>query len=89
MRANLRRTLAPLAVEFIHPAPLDPSPQVRAFGCPVRFDAPLCRMLFAREDLLQPLCTSNAILDGMHDRTPSSGWRAWVATASACAHAIA
>lgn len=62
------RKVAPLAVEFVHLAPTDPGHHVRAFGCPVRFDAPDCRMLFAREDLLQPLCTSNAMLAEMHDR---------------------
>ncbi|MGJ7506318.1 AraC family transcriptional regulator [Variovorax sp. GT1P44] len=62
------RRLAPLAVEFAHPAPPDPTQHERAFGCPVRFDAPGCRMLFASEDLLQPLCTSNDMLASMHDR---------------------
>jgi AraC-like DNA-binding protein len=60
--------LSPRSVAFVDPGPPDPSRHAQAFGCAVSFDAPGYRMVFARDDLLRPLCTSNAVLTEMHDR---------------------
>lgn len=62
------RALAPRAADLAHPAPADPQPYVRAFHCPLRFDAEVCALHFSREDLLLPLPTSNPVLAEMHER---------------------
>jgi AraC-like DNA-binding protein len=62
------RDVQPLAVDFVHPAPADPEPYRKAFGGPLRFDAPLHRMLFSHADLRRALPTSNPLLADLHDR---------------------
>lgn len=57
-----RRELEPLAMEFAYPAPADERLHREAFACPVRFDAPANRMLFAAADLQLPLPTHHPVL---------------------------
>lgn len=63
-----RRELAPLAVEFAHPAPADRRPHEDAFGCEVRFGAQANRILLANADLAVPLPTADATLAALHER---------------------
>jgi AraC-like DNA-binding protein len=49
-------------VTFARPAPADPAPYQRAFGCPVRFAAPRNALEFAAGDLDEPLPAGNAEL---------------------------
>jgi AraC-like DNA-binding protein len=62
------RDLHPLEVAFSHPAPRDLAPYRTAFRCPVSFDAPLCSLIYALDDLARPLSTSNPTLAALHDR---------------------
>ena len=43
------------AVDFVNPAPLDRRPYTRYFGCPVRFDQPVTRLVLPLVSLAAPL----------------------------------
>jgi len=58
----------PRAVAISWPAPRDLAPYREAFRCPVSFDARICCLVFALEDLSRPLPTSNPVLARMHER---------------------
>jgi AraC-like DNA-binding protein len=60
--------IGPRAVEIPYPVPADPKPYLDAFGCPVSFGAPAASLLFALDDLDQPLSTSNSTLAQLHER---------------------
>ncbi|HYD62625.1 MAG TPA: AraC family transcriptional regulator ligand-binding domain-containing protein [Noviherbaspirillum sp.] len=62
------RRLRPLQVDLANPAPGEVGPYQDAFDCPIRFDAPVHRMVFSDADLGAPLPTSNAALAELHDR---------------------
>ncbi|NDZ16456.1 AraC family transcriptional regulator [Variovorax sp. WS11] len=61
-----RRELRPLAMEFVHPAPVDERLYREAFGCEIRFNARANRMLLSDADMTVPLPTQHAALATMH-----------------------
>jgi AraC-like DNA-binding protein len=65
------RDLRPLAFELRFPPPADIQPYQAAFKCPLRFDAPLNALLFARTDVTWPLPTAHPLLAAMHERVAS------------------
>jgi AraC-like DNA-binding protein len=62
------REVHPLAVELPYPTPLDPASYAAAFRCPVKFDATVASLLFARTELTAPLPTSNQQVADLHER---------------------
>lgn len=62
------RKLQPLEVDLANPAPADLQAYADAFRCPLRFDAPVHRLLFSHADLIAPLPTSNPVLAELHGR---------------------
>jgi AraC-like DNA-binding protein len=62
------RDVNPLEVALSYPAPADPRPYRDAFRCPVSFDAKVSSLLYAVDDLVRPLSTSNPVLAEMHER---------------------
>jgi AraC-like DNA-binding protein len=65
------RDLRPLAFELRFPPPADPQPYQDAFKCPLRFNAPVNALLFARADITLPLPTAHPELAEMHERIAS------------------
>jgi len=65
------RDLRPLAFELRFPPPADPQPYQDAFKCPLRFNAPVNALLFARTDATLPLPTAHPELAEMHERVAS------------------
>lgn len=63
-----RRELAPLACEFVYPAPASDTLYREAFLCPIRFDQPVNRVLFSHADLQAPIPTRNPALYEVHER---------------------
>ncbi|MDC8770560.1 AraC family transcriptional regulator [Roseateles albus] len=61
------RRLAPLQVDFVNPRPLDTSPYLSFFGCPVYFEQPSTRLLLATQDLSLPLRKSDPALLALLD----------------------
>lgn len=55
-------SLALTAVDFVNPAPADPSPYTRYFGCPVRFGQPLTRLVMPLASLGAPLQQADPLL---------------------------
>src|SRR5215472_5522595 len=62
------RDLRPLAFELRFPSPDDLRPYQDAFKCPLRFNAPVNALLFARADVTLPLPTAHAELAEVHER---------------------
>jgi AraC-like DNA-binding protein len=62
------RDLRPLAFELRFPPPADLQPYRDAFKCPLRFNAPVNSLLFARTDVTLPLPTAHAALAEVHER---------------------
>jgi len=62
------REVRPAAVELPYPTPVDPAPYGVAFGCPVKFNATVATLVFARADLGAPLPTSNPQVADLHER---------------------
>ena len=62
------RDLRPLAFESKFPPPADLRPYHDAFKCPLRFNASVNALLFARADLTSPLPTAHPLLATVHDR---------------------
>jgi AraC-like DNA-binding protein len=62
------RDVNPLAIELPYPAPADLAPYRAAFRCPVLFDAPRNSLLFAADDMVAGLPTSNPLLAELHER---------------------
>lgn len=62
------RDLNPRAVEFAYPPPSDLAPYRSAFPCPMSFIAERNTLLFARDDMMVPLPTSNPGLAELHER---------------------
>ena len=62
------RDVNPLAIELPYPAPADLAPYRAAFRCPVLFDAPRNSLLFAANDMVAALPTSNPSLAELHER---------------------
>src|SRR5215510_2611614 len=56
------------ADELRFPPPADPQPYQDAFKCPLRFNAPVNALLFARADITLPLPTAHPELAEMHER---------------------
>jgi AraC-like DNA-binding protein len=67
----INRDLRPLALELRFPPPADVQPYQDAFKCPLRFNAPLNALYFARADVTLPLPTANAELARVHERIAS------------------
>src|SRR5262249_15388032 len=65
------RDLRPLAFELRFPPPADLKPYQDAFRCPLRFDAPVNALLFARTDVTLALPTAHPELAEMHERVAS------------------
>ena len=65
------RDLRPLAFELRFPPPADPQPYQDAFKCPLRFNAPVNALLFARADITLPLPTAHPELAEAHERIAS------------------
>jgi len=65
------RDLRPLEFELRFPPPADLQPYHDAFRCPLRFNAPVNALLFARADVTLPLPTAHAELAQMHERVAS------------------
>ena len=62
------RDVNPLAIELPYPAPTDLASYRTAFRCPVLFDAPRNSLLFAADDMVAGLPTSNPLLAELHER---------------------
>lgn len=62
------RDLSPRAVEFAYSAPSDLAPYRSAFPCPMSFNAERNTLLFARDEMMAPLPTSNPGLAELHER---------------------
>ena len=62
------RDLRPVALELRFPPPIDSRPYRDAFKCPLRFDARLNALLFARSDVILPLPTAHSLLADVHER---------------------
>ena len=62
------RDLRPPALELRFPPPADLRPYQDAFQCPLRFNAPVNALLFARADVTLPLPTAHAELAEVHER---------------------
>src|SRR6516225_2272103 len=62
------RDLRPLAFELRFSPPDDLRPYQDAFKCPLRFNAPVNALLFARADVTLPLPTAHAELAEVHER---------------------
>ncbi|PWR21925.1 AraC family transcriptional regulator [Zavarzinia compransoris] len=54
------------AVSFRFPAPADPRPYERAFGCPLHFGAPVNAVYYAAGVLDRPLPQANPVLAALH-----------------------
>jgi AraC-like DNA-binding protein len=65
------RDLHPLAFELRFPPPADLQPYQDAFKCPLRFNAPVNALLFARSDMTLPLPTAHPLLAEVHERVAS------------------
>src|SRR5215471_21125149 len=65
------RDLRALAVELRFPPPADLRPFQDAFKCPLRFNAPVNSLLFARADVISPLPTAHPLLAEVHERLAS------------------
>ena len=65
------RDLRPLAFELRFPPPADLQPYRDALKCPLRFNAPVNALLFARADVTLPLPTAHPLLAEMHERVAS------------------
>ena len=65
------RDLRPLAFELRFSPPDDLRPYQDAFKCPLRFNAPVNALLFARTDATLPLSTAHPELAEMHERIAS------------------
>src|SRR5262249_55011293 len=65
------RDLRPLALELRFPPPADPQSYEDAFKCPLRFNAPVNALLFARADAILPLPTAHPLLAEVHERLAS------------------
>ena len=64
----INRDLRPLALELRFPPPADGQPYQDAFKCPLRFNAPVNAILFARADVNLPLPTAHTELAEVHER---------------------
>src|SRR5215831_2055510 len=69
------RDLRPLALELRFPPPADLRLYQDAFKCPLRFDAPVNALLFARADVISPLPTAHPLLAEVHERIASERLR--------------
>jgi hypothetical protein len=65
------RDLRPLAIELRFPPPVDLRPYQDAFECPLRFNASVNALLFARTDVTLPLPTAHPLLAEVHERIAS------------------
>ena len=63
-----RRDVYPKMIELTYPAPADLTLHRTVFRCLIAFDAPHDSMLFARNDVMAPLPTSNPVLAELHER---------------------
>src|SRR5215471_12529136 len=69
------RDLRPPALELRFPPPADLRPYQDAFRCPLRFNAPVNALLFARADVISPLPTAHPLLAEVHERIASERLR--------------
>lgn len=60
------REIKPLGLELVWPAPADLAPYAEAFQCPLRFDAEVNGVVFARADLETELPAFNAHVAAAH-----------------------
>jgi AraC-like DNA-binding protein len=62
------RDMRPVQVDFALPAPDRMEPYAKAFGCPLKFDAPAHRLVFSSADMTYPLPSYNQALADLHER---------------------
>jgi len=67
-RVAVDRRWNPRLVEFQHPEPADTSEHIRLFRCPVRFAAPMNKLVFDSSSLLLPIAKADPGLCRMLDR---------------------
>jgi len=67
-RAASGQALRPLVVHLSHSPPAHLEPYYKAFGCPLRFNAPDHRMRFALSDLALPLPGYSPVMAELHAR---------------------
>jgi AraC-like DNA-binding protein len=67
-----RRQLRPLATEFVFPKPVDLHRHRMAFPCPLRFDRPANRLLFAGQDLALPVVSGSSSVFALEERVLES-----------------
>ena len=67
-RWMLGRPIKPLAVAFMHPAPISLAAYDKAFGAPLRFGAEFSGLLISGQDLASKLPTAAPELADVHDR---------------------
>ncbi len=67
-----RRPLRPLAADFVFPEPADVHRHRMAFPCPLRFDRPVNRLLFAAADLELPVAPSSPSASVLQERVLES-----------------
>ena len=68
MRWVTGRPIKALAVHRPGPEPADPEPWIRAFGCPVRFNAPECMIEMSAADLALPIPTADQAVADLCER---------------------
>lgn len=71
-RQATRRPLRPLAADFVFPEPADVHRHRMAFPCPLRFDRPANRLLFAAADLELPVAPSSPSASVLQERVLES-----------------
>ncbi len=67
-----RRQLRPLAAEFVFPEPADAHRHRMAFTCPLRFERPANRLLFAADDLALPVMSGSPSIFVLEERVLES-----------------
>ncbi|GAC1600591.1 MAG: AraC family transcriptional regulator [Ramlibacter sp.] len=67
-----RSALRPLAAEFVFPEPADVHAHRMAFACPLRFDRPANRLLFAQDDLALPVVSGSPSIPVLEERVLES-----------------
>ena len=67
-----RRSLRPLAAEFVFPEPADAHRHRMAFPCPLRFDRPMNRLLLADDDLALPVVSGSPTAVVLEERVLES-----------------
>jgi AraC-like DNA-binding protein len=62
------RELQLMQVDYALPPPPDVKPYEKAFGCPLRFEAPVHSLYFSPQDMTYPLSSYNQTMADLHER---------------------